>query len=332
MRPHAADFRSYSSRRISSSANRPSISPWRICASRERRTIDSPSPIIDAKKCSRCGLCVRVCNSFTIIEVNGAPSVAPDNGLGCIACGQCMAVCPKGAVTVTGRGLSPGDAFTLPPRAKRATAEALENLLAARRSVRYFASKDVDRKLIDRVLAMASTAPMGIPPSDVGVTAVMGRERAAELAGDIVGVFGKWQRFFNPAVMALLRPFMKRETHEAFRDFILPVTKEIIEAWDKGTDYLFYGAPCVLLFHQSPYADPVDGHVACTCAMIAAESLGLGTCMIGTVAYALEREKKLKEKWGIPARNTVSLAMILGHPAFRYTRGVRRRFASVVYK
>lgn len=60
--------------------------------------------------------------------------------------------------------------------------------------------------------------------------------------------------------------------------------------------------------------------------------IGLGRCMIGTAAFALDRERKIKEKEGIPAGQTVSLAMILGHPALRYARGVRRRFASVVYK
>jgi len=293
---------------------------------------ESGRPVIDYKICTSCGTCVQVCKSFTIIMRDGKPAVDIDNELGCIACGQCMAVCPKGAVTVTGRKLAPGYAFTLPPKEKRATPESLMNLLVSRRSIRDFRDREPERKTIGRILEMSATAPMGIPPSDVGVTVVSGRARVQELAGDITGVFAKWQVFFNPVVMLLMRPFFKKGEIEAFKDFILPATKLMIDARKEGTDYLFYHAPVVALFHQSPYADPVDGHIACTYAMIAAESLGLGTCMIGTVAFALDREKKLKEKWGIPADNKVALAMILGYPAFTYKRGIRRTFANVVYK
>ena len=65
--------------------------------------------------------------------------------------------------------------------------------------------------------------------------------------------------------------------------------------------------------------------------MIAAEAMGLGSCMIGTVSFAINREKRLKKKWGIPDKNSVSPAMILGCPAFRYARGIQRSFASIKY-
>jgi len=289
-------------------------------------------PVIDYGKCSSCGLCVRVCKSFTIMDDGGSPRVVPDNGLGCIACGQCMAVCAKGAVTVRGRALTPADSFPLPPRGKCATADALENLFLARRSVREFANRVPEKPLVERMLSMAASAPMGIPPSDVGVVAVHGFERVQEFAGDIIGEFRKWQMFSNPFVLRLFSLFMKKTEAESMRDFILPATSMMIGARESGTDLLLYHAPVALLFHQSPYADPADGTIACTYAMIAAESLGLGTCMIGTVSFALNRRKDLKEKWGIPAENTVSMAMIMGHPAFRYARGIRRRFSSAVFR
>ena len=49
----------------------------------------------------------------------------------------------------------------------------------------------------------------------------------------------------------------------------------------QGVDWFFYDAPLALYFYASPYADPADPLIPATYAMLAGESLGLGTCMLG---------------------------------------------------
>ena len=71
-------------------------------------------PVIDRELCTACLLCTRVCKSFTLLERDGDPFVDTGGPLGCIACGQCMAACAAGAVTVTGRDLTPDDRLPLP--------------------------------------------------------------------------------------------------------------------------------------------------------------------------------------------------------------------------
>lgn len=63
--------------------------------------------------------------------------------------------------------------------------------------------------------------------------------------------------------------------------------------------------------------------------MLAAESLGLGTSMIGAAAPIIKRNRKLCQKLGIPAGNSPAIALILGYPAVHFRRGITRRFASV---
>jgi hypothetical protein len=53
--------------------------------------------------------------------------------------------------------------------------------------------------------------------------------------------------------------------------------------------------------------------------------------MIGMVAPFLERDKKLKAKYGIPKSNKPGIVLIMGYPATNFKRGIRRRFASVTY-
>ena len=64
--------------------------------------------------------------------------------------------------------------------------------------------------------------------------------------------------------------------------------------------------------------------------MLAAESLGLGSCLLGT-AVALNYDKKLKSQYGIPAENKVGLAMPFGYPAVTFRRAVKRRLESVKF-
>jgi len=293
---------------------------------------DQPAvPSIDRETCTLCGLCARACKSETLTMGEGEVKIDCDTPFGCVGCGQCMMVCPTGSMTVIGRDISPEDLVDLPPREQRATADQLEALLLARRSVREYSQREVEREVIDRILEIASTAPMGIPPSDVGVIVFHGREKVQEFAEDIVRLYGGVSKFANPIAAALMRPFVGKEMMEAFKTFIIPLAECLMEKRAEGIDWLFYDAPAALLFHVSRYADPVDGAIASTYAMTAAESLGLGTCMIGSVAPALERSKKLMAKYGIPKGNKPVMALTLGYADLEYQRAVRRRFASVSY-
>jgi ferredoxin len=287
-------------------------------------------PIIDAESCNLCGLCVKVCGTGLKIK-EGTVVFDEDSFAGCIGCGQCMAVCPTGSITVTGRRMSPDMRLSMPPLATAATPDQLESLLLRRRSVRSYEKREVEKEVVDRIIRMASTAPMGIPPSDVSVIAFIGREEVGKFREDVLDFFKKMsRRYFNRVTLKLMRPFVKKVEYEMLRDFIRPVVEEYEKARGAGGDVLFYDAPLVLVFHASPYADPTDASIAATYAMLAAESLGLGTCLNGMVPV-LGYSKKLKAKYGIPKENTVSLGMMVGYPAVKYQRALRRDFASVTY-
>ena len=79
---------------------------------RERREIDDSSPAIrrDPNKCVKCYRCVRACNDVVVNEVldigmRGFQSkIICDNDLpmresSCVSCGECVSVCPTGALT-----------------------------------------------------------------------------------------------------------------------------------------------------------------------------------------------------------------------------------------
>jgi hypothetical protein len=173
---------------------------------------------------------------------------------------------------------------------------------------------------------------MGVPPWEVGITVFQGREKVGELAGDTADGYAGFLRIVdNPLGRMLFTLFMKKTVRQQFESFILPLGRILMEGKKRGTDYVLYDAPAALLFHVSPYGDAADAFIACTYAMIAAESLGLGSCMIGCSAPMIGRRKELLKKYGLSEGNSPKIILIIGYHRSPHRRGIRRAFQSVTY-
>jgi nitroreductase len=85
-----------------------------------------------------------------------------------------------------------------------------------------------------------------------------------------------------------------------------------------------------MYFYGSPYSDPADAYIPATYAMLVAESLGLGTCMIGSINPFLKRgASSLKKKYKINPKNRNGIFLIIGYPKVKYHKGIKRTFAKV---
>ena len=231
-------------------------------------------PEINEETCVGCGLCVQICGDQVLLVADGKAKAGGGVLMGCLGCGQCAAVCPTGSVTVTGRGMAPEDTIVLPTQTQRSTADQLEIMLLARRSIRRFQDKPVDRATIDRILDMTAMAPMGIPPSDVGVVVFHGHDRVQAFAEDACRAFHRIARLFNPLTLSVMRPFLGRDGYRVMQGFFKPLLEMLAEKRTKGEDWFTYHAPAAFLFHYGPMSGTPDCHIAATYAMLAAESLG----------------------------------------------------------
>lgn len=295
------------------------------------RTHETATVTLDTSLCSACGLCTRVCKGGPLREDAGKVVVDPSHHWGCMGCGHCMAVCPRHCITVTGRDLVPQDTVPLPPRDQRAGYDSLRALMLARRSVRNFKDQEVPREAIEQILKAASSAPMGIPPSEVGVLVLEGRGKVARFRRELLIAARAMKRMFSPPVLWLFKPFLGKENYQMMKTFVLPVLDTYLTKDKEGQDWFFYDAPLALYFYGSAWADPADTVIAATYAMLAGESLGLGSCMLGFPGHLIKHSKVMKARYRLPMKLQPGLVVVFGTPAVPYQRAVERRFANINY-
>lgn len=296
------------------------------------RTKDAANILIDAEKCTGCGKCVDVCKDFSLEIINKKAQQSSNSVFGCVACGHCMMVCPTDAMKIEGRTVSFDDLFNLPDKKELPTYESLLALLERRRSIREFKDLPIEPEKIQQILEAAQTAPMGLPPSDVHVLVLENKTQVRSFAVDFCNYLNGMKWMVSDWFLGLMRPFLSKANNDMFRDFGRPMFDIYLGGMEKGNNWVNYDAPLAMYFYGSPYTDPADPIVAATYAMLAGESLGLGTCMLGAIHPMIQNGKKAKqfrEKYGIKFTSREGLIVIFGYSDVHFKKGIRRTFADI---
>jgi len=299
------------------------------------RTKEKANIFIDTEKCTGCGDCVEVCKDFSLEIKNGKASIAEHPLFGCIGCGHCMCICQQDAISIDGRFTSRNHLFVLPVKEESIDYQSLLYLLKRRRSIPEFKDVVVEKEIIKKIIAAATHSPMGIPPSDVSVMVLDSKEKVNQFSKDYCSFLRNYKWLVSVWFLTLMRPFWGKNNDQLFRKFIKPLIDIFIETAEKGEDLFTYNAPVALYFYGSPFTDPADPLIAATYAMLAAESLGLGTCMIGSFHPMIQYGKKgkqFREKYNIHFKSREGLIVIMGYPSVHYKYGIHRNFANVNWK
>ncbi len=287
---------------------------------------------IDQEKCIGCELCIKVCPSDTINMQDGKAQVTGDRSL---QCGHCAAVCPVDAIrvaTIEEQSLS-FNSFNLAnrwlPHGEFDTVR-LVQLMASRRSCRNYTDQAVDRSILEDLVKIGATAPSGTNCQNWTFMVFPDRTAVAELGARIGAFFRKLNRM---AERRLLRKALKMIGKPAldnyYREFY-PSVKDALLEWEQhGRDRLFHGAAAVIVVASRPGGScPMeDAMLATQNILLAAHSMGLGSCLIGFVVEAIHNDPTIKQFIKIADEETVYAVIALGYPNETYERLTgRKRF------
>jgi nitroreductase/NAD-dependent dihydropyrimidine dehydrogenase PreA subunit len=289
---------------------------------------------IDADICIGCEACVKVCPNQTITMQNGKAVVSGDRSLNC---GHCAAACPVDAVCVA--AIDPDslrfNGFQIDERwmahGEFDTAE-LVRLMASRRSCRNFSDRRVDPTLLEDLIKIGTLAPSGTNSQRWTFTVLPSRSAVMALGEGVAGFFRRLNRMAErPLVRQCLKMIGRPQLYEYYRDYYQTV-KEGLQEWDqKGHERLFHGATAAIVVGSLTAAScpAEDALLATQNILLAAHSMGLGTCLIGLAVSPMKNDPKLKAIIGIPETESVYAVIALGHPDESYERLAGRKKAKV---
>lgn len=268
-----------------------------------------PSIHIDYSRCEGDGICAEVCPLKLYRMEGDKPQLIKGAGAFCIACGHCVAACPRSAITL--EGMAPDDCIPVEP-GLRISSDAAEHFLMRRRSIRAYKPTPVAHDVLEEVLDLARWAPSASNRQPV-----------------------KWIAFEKPSevrkVAELVIEWMKEmmaQDMEAAKKQRLP---GLVTLFMAGQDMICRGAPHLLLTH-APGGVPFmaqDCTAAITYVELAALARDLGTCWAGYVTWAANSSAKLRAFLELPDEDQVYGGLMLGYPKYRYRR-IPDRFESVV--
>jgi len=282
--------------------------------------------VIDQSLCIGCGSCVAVCPKQTLALVGGKARVVGDESL---QCDHCAAVCPQGAIRVG--GLAP-DALALtrigPGRAEAVAPADLVQLMRRRRSCRNFTDEPVERDLLDDLIRIGASAPSGTNCQLWSFSVLPDRAALMKLAEGVADFFRLVDRLAAQAAARLLSRLWRSDPLGTYwREYHRSVSEALEDFERRGRDRLFHGAPAAILVGMRPGAScpREDALLAAGQICLAAEALGLGTCLVGFAVEAIRRDPRIKRRLGLPADEAIWAVVAVGHPALRYARPAGRR-------
>lgn len=226
---------------------------------------------IDTALCRKDGICQWICPG-NVIETDGAgwPKLAAEADVFCIECGQCVAICPHGAIShscVKKKACTEIDGSLHINKAQAA------QFLRARRSIRHFKPQPVERTCLLELLKMASYAPSGGNEQEVKWIVLDNKE--------LIKMIGK-----------TVKEYMEYYTKENNVENLLPAGTE-----NTDEDYIFWDAPVVIL---AVSVSEIDYAIALTYLDLYASAMGLGCCWAGYFHFALDADYQgIKKKIGL---------------------------------
>jgi nitroreductase/NAD-dependent dihydropyrimidine dehydrogenase PreA subunit len=280
-----------------------------------------------SESCSNCGTCVQVCPALVLTKNASGNVCFNDENLSiCLECGQCMAVCRTKSVHVKGFDYDK-DFFEL------SNSNDFLSIVENRRSVRRFKPLPLKKEEIEKILYILSLIPHGDSHHHVEISIINNRDKIMEslpLMQDFYKKLGKW--LHNPFMCKMIKFKKGAATIKTLKNHLLPrIEKGVYQNTNYDYDGITRGAHTLMIFHAPIDSEEhvEDSYIMATYTTLAAQSMGIGSTIVGLVPAAINKTSALRRMFNIPDNHEAVVSVILGYPQIKYRRGIKRNLKKV---
>ncbi|MFP4225273.1 MAG: nitroreductase family protein [Desulfobacterales bacterium] len=304
----------------------------------------------EPENCTQCKACVDTCPTSCLqwdAEKKQPYATGLDGiELACIACNNCEAVCPGDCIrmrgeyrVLEGRYKTPEDKFgemSFPRpfgendahRSYEEIARDLtetEKMLYERRSIRLFKNKPVPREILQRLVEAGRFAPSAGNGQPFKFLVVTDPETISAVDKQCAKVLTMIKKAYlgngklRKSLISLLSAISANKWDQR------PIAA--MEKVNQNNDSITFGAPVVI--HVLKDKRGISHPDICTALaahnmVLAAHSLGLGTCYIGFIASTIPYAPRVRKMLGIEYPYELVTSICVGYPKLKYDRPVAR--------
>jgi len=255
-------------------------------------------------------------------EQDGEIVVDADVGT-CFLCGHCVALCPSEAIVHHEMDM---DNFkTIDPQLTFDTDKFIE-FVRARRSHRSFEDKKVPREDLETLVDLCRYAPTGSNRQTVEIIVIQDEDKLKRLSNLTVDFYEQSIDQVEKAVKDLEEAGQDVPADLRYYHDRLGLMRAMVMARSRGLDVVFHKAPAVMVFH-SPIVTSTpkdDCVIAAHTVVMAAMTMGLGTCYIGLLEGAHKAYQPVRDELGLPQGHEVGSVLVVGYPKITFLRTVDR--------
>lgn len=309
----------------------------------------------ESAECTHCKACVQTCPTSCLQwdDIKKEPYATGLSGieLACIGCNNCEVVCPAACIrmrgeykVLNGRYKTPADKsgdMSMPAPFGESDLNKnfddiekdlteTEKIIYRRRSVRLFKNKPLDKELILRLIEAARFAPSAGNGQPCKFLVVTNKEinrtvdrKCARILNMINWLYAGRQRW-RKILITLLSAISANKWDQR------PIAA--MEKVRMTGGNITFDAPAVIhvLKDKRGISHPdIDAAIAAHNIILAAHSIGLGTCYIGFIASTAPYAPSVKKLLKIKYPYEIVTSICVGYPKFNYNRPVPRARAPV---
>ena len=280
--------------------------------------LENSKIIVDIDSCTKCNACVDECQYYYFDS--DVLCLAKEAAEFCIECGKCVAVCPVNAIRL--KIYKDEILRDVPAKEDLPSFDSIINLFQTRRSRRYFNDKSVPKELIEKILNIAARySPTGHNQENVYFTIVQDRELLKKLSDECnTQVKNLVEKFEDPQGRESLKKVFSPSLMKKFEE-VIPSFKRALKMIKKGKEVWRRDAELIIIHSPKDALTLIENcSLAASHIMLAAETLGLGTCSLGYIKNFFNIFRSVAKIVKLPLKHVAGYTLAIGYSKAQYYR------------